>query len=408
MEQQLVVQKFGGSSVANIDRIKAVAQRILETKKAHTNVVVVVSALGDTTDELESMAFQIDAAPPDREMAMLMSTGEQISCALVAIAVQALGHKAISFTGAQVGIRTDKAYTKARIQKIDARRIRKALKEGKIVIVAGYQGITSDFDITTLGRGGSDLTAVALAQTLKADVCEIFTDVTGIYTTDPRVVKEAQKLRMITFDEMLEMASLGAQVMQARSIEVAKRFNIPLHVRSSFSKEEGTMIVKNDDKLENVAVRGVTCNKSEAKITICAVPDKPGIAAKIFTAISKAGVNVDTIVQNVSHTRHTDISFTVPKTDINKALDASRKIAEKIGAGEVLHDKNVARVSLVGSGMRSHHGIAAAMFQTLAENKVNIEMITTSEISVSCIINQDLSDKAMRALHKKFKLDQLI
>ena len=407
MERQIIVQKFGGSSVANIERIKAVAQRIVETKKAHNDVVVVVSALGDTTDELEAMAFQIDADPPNREMDMLMSTGEQISCALVAIAVKALGHDAISFTGAQVGIRTDKSYTKARIEKIDARRIRKALSNRKIVIVAGYQGITSDFDITTLGRGGSDLTAVALAQALKADVCEIFTDVTGIFTTDPRIEKEARKLKIITFDEMLEMASLGAQVMQARSIEVAKRFNIPIHVRSSFSKEEGTMIVKNDDKLENIAVRGVTCNKSEAKITICAVPDKPGVAAQIFTAISKVGVNVDTIVQNVSHTRQTDISFTVPKSELTKALDTAQKIAAKIKAGEVLHDKNVARVSIVGSGMRSHSGIAAAMFQTLAENKINIEMISTSEISISCIISQDLSDKAVRTLHKKFKLDEL-
>lgn len=314
MKKPIIVQKFGGSSVANIERIMNVARRVLETKTHQNQLVVVVSALGDTTDELEELAFKITKTPPDREMDMLMSTGEQISCALLAIAIKSLGHDAISFTGGQVGILTDKTYSKARIQKIDARRIKKALTENKIVIVAGFQGITSDEDITTLGRGGSDLTAVALALTLKAKLCEIFTDVTGIFTTDPRIVKDAQKLPEITFDEMLEMASLGAQVMQARSIEVAKRFNIPMHVRSSFSKEEGTMIIKDTKKIEGegISVTGVACNRSEAKITICAVPDKPGIAAQIFSEIAVSGVNVDTIVQNVSHTRQTDISFTVP------------------------------------------------------------------------------------------------
>lgn len=405
--RKLIVQKFGGSSVANIDRIKAVAKRVTSYKTKNADIVVVVSALGDTTDELEEMAFKLNSAPPERELDMLMSTGEQISCALLAIAIRAEGFKAISFTGAQVGIRTDRSHTKARIETIDAARIRKSLAKNKIVIVAGYQGINAENDITTLGRGGSDLTAVALAKTLKANVCEIYTDVKGIYTTDPRIVKEAKKIKTITFDEMLEMASLGAQVMQARSIEVAKRFNIPIHVRSSFSKETGTMIVQETEKLEKISVRGITCNKSEAKITICAVPDQPGVAAKIFTEISKAGVSVDTIVQNVSHTRQTDISFTVPKTTLAKAIRATKKIANKIGAGEVLHDKNVARVSIVGSGMRSHHGIAAKMFQTLAQNNINIEMITTSEISISCIINQDMSDKAVKSLHKEFKLEAM-
>ncbi|MCR4336886.1 MAG: aspartate kinase [Candidatus Omnitrophica bacterium] len=405
--KQLIVQKFGGSSVANVDRIKNVAQRVLETKTKTNQLVVVVSALGDTTDELEALALQLSQNPPDREMDMLMSTGEQVSCALLAIAIKELGHDSISFTGGQVGIKTDGLYTKARIHKIDARRIRKALKEGKIVIVAGYQGIAENHDITTLGRGGSDLTAVALAKTLHADVCEIFTDVPGIYTTDPRVVKEAQKLKQITFEEMLEMASLGAQVMQARSIEVAKRFNIPIHVRSSFVKEEGTMILKRDEKLEEVSVRGITCDKSEAKITICAVPDKPGVAAYIFNEISKVGISVDTIVQNVSHTRLTDISFTVAKTDLDKAIKATEKISKKIGAGEVQHDKNVARVSIVGSGMRSHHGIAAKMFQTLAKRKINIEMITTSEISISCIIHSGNADKAAKSLHAAFELEKI-
>ncbi len=405
MSKRLVIQKFGGSSVANIERIKAVADRIVSYKNHRQDVVVVVSAMADTTDELEELAMQISGAPPDREMDMLMSTGEQISCALLAIAVKEKNRDAISFTGGQVGIVTDKAHTKAKIVKIDAKRIKKALTKNKIVIVAGFQGITTDHDITTLGRGGSDLTAVALAKALNADVCEIYTDVDGIYTTDPRIVKEAKKIPMITCEEMLEMASLGAQVMQARSIEVAKKYNIPIHVRSSYSKEEGTMIVKEDEKMESVVVRGITCNKSESKITICSVPDQPGVAAQIFTEVSKAGISVDTIVQNVSHTRLTDISFTVPKVSSHKALEVTRKVAKRIGAGDVMEDKNVARVSIVGSGMRSYPGVAAKMFKTLADAKINIEMITTSEISISCIISQQSADAAVKTLHKKFGLE---
>ena len=406
MDRQIIVQKFGGSSVADVERIKNVARRIIETKTKNNDIAVVVSALGDTTDELEALAYKIIDNPPEREMDMLLSTGEQISCALLAMAVKALGYDAISLTGRQVGIKTDKTHTKARIISIDGRRIREAFKKGKIVIIAGYQGVTSSDEITTLGRGGSDLTAVAIAKALSADVCEIYTDVTGIFTTDPRIVKEAKKIKTITFDEMLEMASLGAQVMQPRSIEVARRFNIPLHVRSSFFKEEGTMIIKETEKMEEVAVRGVTCNKNEAKITICSVPDKPGVAAQIFTKISMVGVNVDTIVQNVSHTKLTDISFTVPKADMNKAIKAAQEVGRKVGLGGILHDDNVARVSVVGSGMRSHPGIAAQMFKTLAENKVNIEMISTSEISISCIIRHEDADRAVKALHKQFKLDK--
>ncbi|HLD70255.1 MAG TPA: aspartate kinase [Candidatus Omnitrophota bacterium] len=404
MSKHIIVQKYGGSSVANIERIKAVTERIISYKNHRQDVVVVVSAMADTTDELEDLALQITSTPAEREMDMLMSTGEQISCALLAMAVKEKGVDSISFTGGQVGIKTDKSHTKAKIVKIDARRIKKALAQNKIVIVAGFQGVTHDDDITTLGRGGSDLTAVALAKALGAHVCEIYTDVEGIYTTDPRVVKEARKIPMITFDEMLEMASLGAQVMQPRSIEVAKKFNIPIHVRSSFSKGEGTMIVKEDEKMEGVIVRGITCNKSEAKLTVCGVPDKPGVAAKIFTEVSKAGISVDTIVQNVSHTRQTDISFTVPKSSLTKALEVTKKVAKKIGAGDVLDDKNIARVSIVGSGMRSYPGVAAKMFQTLAENQINIEMISTSEISISCIIDQKYSDMAVKKLHKKFDL----
>ncbi|MCA9392671.1 MAG: aspartate kinase [Candidatus Omnitrophica bacterium] len=404
MKKHIVVQKFGGSSVANLDRIKVVADRIIESKKSDNNLVVVVSALGDTTDELEEMAFKLCPTPPDREMDLLMSTGEQISSALLAMAIKARGHDAIAFTGPQVGISTDSAHTKARVISIESPRIRKAHSRNKIVIVAGYQGLSPDGEITTLGRGGSDLTAVALAVALKAKVCEIFTDVTGIFTTDPRVVKSARKIKTITFEEMLEMASLGAQVMQARSIEVAKRFNMPIHVRSSFVKEEGTMIVKANPKIEDVAVRGVTTNASEAKITITAVPDKAGIAARIFTEISQKDVNVDIIVQNVSQSGLTDISFTVPRKELTKALAASQAIAKKINAGQVSSDKTVARVSIVGSGMRSHRGIAAKMFETLAKLKINIDMISTSEISVSCIIEEKHAKKATEALHTVFGL----
>lgn len=404
MKKHIVVQKFGGSSVANLERIQVVADRIIESKTQNNNLVVVVSALGDTTDELEEMAFKLCPTPPDREMDLLMSTGEQISSALLAMAIKAKGYDAIAFTGPQVGISTDSAHTKARVISIESPRIRKAHRQNKIVIVAGYQGLSPDGEITTLGRGGSDLTAVALAVALKAKVCEIFTDVTGIFTTDPRMVKSARKIKTITFEEMLEMASLGAQVMQARSIEVAKRFNMPIHVRSSFVKEEGTMIVKSNPKIEDVAVRGVTTNASEAKITINAVPDRTGIAARIFNEISKKDVNVDIIVQNVSQSGHTDISFTVPRKQLTKALEASKAIATKIKAGGVSSDKTVARVSIIGSGMRSHHGIAARMFDTLAKLKINIDMISTSEISISCIIEEKHAKQATEALHKAFDL----
>ncbi|MFT5387735.1 MAG: aspartate kinase [Lysobacterales bacterium] len=405
---EIIVKKFGGSSVHNIDRMKAVAKRIVESKTKNTNIAVVVSAMGDTTDELEKLAFGISKSPSDREMDMLMASGEQISASLLAMAVKHLGHDSIALTGPQVGIRTDAAHTKAKIESIGGKRIHDAFKKNKIVIVAGYQGLNEHQDITTLGRGGSDLTAVALAVALKAAVCEIYTDVEGIYTTDPRKVKDARKIKQITFEEMLEMASLGAQVMQARSIEVAKKYNMPIHVRSSYSKAEGTIIMKRgNNKLEDIAVQGVTTNKSEAKITICAVPDQSGIAGKIFTAISKAGVNVDIIVQNVSHTKHTDISFTVPKKELTKALEASKKIAKKIKAGDVTSDKNLARVSIIGSGMRSHQGIAATMFETLAKNKINIDMISTSEISISCIINNKQTEKATQVLHKAFGLAKL-
>jgi aspartate kinase len=401
---KLIVQKFGGSSVANVERIQNVARRVVSYKKKGYGLVVVVSALGDTTDELIELANQITNDPSEREMDMLLSTGEQISVALLAMAIHKLGQEAISFTGGQVGIMTDGNFTKARITKINANNIRKQLKAGKIVIVAGFQGISMNHDITTLGRGGSDLTAVALATTLRADECEIYTDVEGIYTTDPRVEPKAKKIKEITFDEMLEMASLGAQVMQPRSIEVAKKFNMPLHVRSSFSENTGTMILKEVARMEDALITGITLNKSEAKITVCDVPDKPGVAAQLFKDLSLGGVSVDMIVQNVSHTRKTDISFTIAKANAHKAMKLTKKTADEIGAGDIVLDEDIARVGVVGIGMKSHQGVAAKMFDTLAENKINIEMISTSDISISCIIKKKFAETAVKTLHKNFGL----
>jgi len=401
---KLVVQKFGGSSVANVERIQNVARRVVGYKKNKYSLVVVVSALGDTTDELIELAAKINPDASEREMDMLLSTGEQISVALLAMAIHKLGFEAISFTGAQVGILTDANHSKARIIKINADKIREELKKGKIVIVAGFQGVTMNQDITTLGRGGSDLTAVALATALKADECEIYTDVEGIYTTDPRIEPKAKKIPEITFDEMLEMASLGAQVMQPRSIEVAKKFNVPLHVRSSFSDKPGTMIVKEANRMEEALITGVTLNRSESKITVCDVPDKPGVAADIFGNLSEGGVSVDMIVQNVSHTRKTDISFTVANAHFAKAIKLTKKIAKQIGAGEVLEDQDIARVAVVGIGMKSNPGVASKMFKTLAENKINIEMISTSDISISCIIQKKFAETAVRSIHAKFGL----
>lgn len=402
MPKGLIVQKFGGSSVANVERIKRVAQRVISYRNKGYDLVVVVSALGDTTDELIELAQKITAEPSEREMDMLLSTGEQISVALLAMAIHRRGFQAISFTGAQVGIITDTSHTRARIVKITADRIREALNNGKIVIVAGFQGVNLNQDITTLGRGGSDLTAVALAKELKADECEIYTDVQGVYTTDPRIEPKARKLEAITYDEMLEMASLGAQVMQARSIEVAKKFNVPIHVRSSFSRNTGTLIIKEVKRMEEAVVTGITLNKNEAKITVCDVPDRTGVAAKIFKELAEGGISVDMIVQNVSHLRRTDISFTVTKSDLVKAIKLTKKIAQNIGSGEVLQDEDIARVSIVGVGMKSHRGVAAAMFDVLAKKKVNIEMISTSDISISCIIKKKSGEVAVRALHEKF------
>jgi len=406
MGKGLIVQKFGGSSVANPERIQNVAKRVVGYKKQGYDVVVVVSALGDTTDELIELANQINTEPSEREMDMLLSTGEQISVALLAMAIHKLGLEAISFTGLQVGILTDTSHTRARILKIDTVRIKKELKSGNIVIVAGFQGVNTNHDITTLGRGGSDLTAVALAKELKADECEIYTDVEGIYTTDPRIEPKAKKIKEITYDEMLEMASLGAQVMQARSIEVAKKFDVPIHVRSSLSPNTGTMIIREVKRMEEVVVSGITLNKNEAKITVCDLPDKPGVAAKIFKELSEGGVSVDMIVQNVSHTRKTDISFTIAKTESPRAMKIMKKVKDELGAGEILQDDDIARVAIVGVGMKSHPGVAAKMFEILANQKINIEMISTSDISISCIIKKKTVEAAVKALHLEFGLEK--
>ncbi len=400
----LVVQKFGGSSVANVERIKNVSRRIKAYKDKGKDLVVVVSALGDTTDELVELAHKINSEPTPREMDMLMATGEQASSSLLTMALHALGIDAVALTGPQSGIYTDKAHTKAKIVNIDPKRILREVRKGRVVIVAGFQGLSPEEDITTLGRGGSDLTAVALAYALKAGQCEIYTDVDGIYTTDPRIVKSARKLDYITYDEMLEMASLGAQVMQARSIEFAKKFSVPIVVRSSLNSRPGTLISEEVKDMEGAVVRGITLNSKEAKITICDVPDKPGMAAKIFKEISKSGISVDVIVQNVSSQGRTDLSFTVDKADLKAVLRILDQLSEKLGIADVLSDENISRVSIVGVGMKNHPGVAATMFDVLAKNKVNIEMISTSEISISCVIRAKDGKKSVEALHKAFGL----
>lgn len=400
----IIVQKFGGSSVANPEKLQRVAKRVAATRSKGWDVVVVVSAMGDTTDEILDLAAKISKNPPTREMDMLLSTGEQVSIALLAMALHEEGKEAISFTGGQVGIVTDSTHTKAKIINISTGRVKDELRKGKIVIVAGFQGVNLTQDITTLGRGGSDLTAIALAKVLEADMCEIFTDVEGVYTADPRIVPDAKKIDNISYDEMLELASLGAQVMQPRSVEVASKFNVPFCVRSSFSHAEGTMVTKEVKEMEEVLVRGVTANKNEAKVTVCDVPDKPGEASKLFEELAKANVNVDMIIQNVSRARSTDISFTVPASDLAKTEQVVERVAKQIGANGVKYDKDVAKVSVVGVGMRSHSGIAAKMFKALASKKVNIEMISTSEIKISCVIDKKYADEAVKVLHAVFDL----
>lgn len=402
----LIVQKFGGSSVANLERIKKVAARVAETARNNCSLVVVVSALGDTTDELLELAGRISKDPSRRELDMLLATGEQISVSLLAMALHELKCPAISFTGAQVGILTDSSFTKARIVDINTDRIRKELKQKKVVIVAGFQGTNAEREITTLGRGGSDLTAVALAKALRADSCEIYTDVEGIYTADPRLVKTARKIDRISYEEMLELASSGAQVMQSRSVEVAGKFSIPLHVRSSFSNKDGTWIVREEAQMEDVLIRGVSSNKNEAKLTLSGVPNRPGVAALIFKTLADAGINVDMIIQNIGRSSDTDITFTVPRTDMDHAVQALKGVASVAGFKGISQDANIAKVSVVGIGMRSHAGVAAAMFQILAKHKINIEMISTSEIKISCVVKKKDAEKAVKALHEGFNLSK--
>jgi len=404
MSNSLIVQKYGGSSVANIDRIKNVAKRIARYRRAGHKLVVVVSALGDTTDELLKLAHGITSVPKERELDMLISTGEQVSCSLLAMAVDRLGVDAISFTGAQVGIITDCSHTKARIVKVTADRIKAELKRGKVVIVAGFQGMNPDQEITTLGRGGSDITAVALAKALNARMCEIYTDVEGVYTADPSIVKDAKKLPRISYEEMLELASLGAQVMQARSMEVAKKFSVPLHIRSSFTNKVGTIISKEVKAMEEVLVSGVTANKGEAKVTVCDVPDRPGIAAVIFKDLARNNINVDMIIQNISRTGYTDVSFTVPVGELGRAKKAMDDVARRIKAKGVSYNRDIAKVSIVGVGMKGHSGVAAKMFDTLAKKKINIDMISTSEIKISCVIKKRQAEKAVKAIHSAFGL----
>jgi aspartate kinase len=404
----LLVQKFGGTSVADSSKILAAARRAIQAHNRGDQVLVVVSARGHTTDELIALAREITDHPPAREMDMLLSTGEQVSVALMAMAVESLGVPAISFTGAQIGLVTDSFHTKARIRNISTERMAQALAEGKIVIVAGFQGVDKNYNITTLGRGGSDTTAVALAAALGAGGCEIYTDVDGVYTTDPRVVPDARKIDRISYDEMLELASLGAGVMHSRSIEFAKKYGVPIHVRSSFSDAPGTWIVDElDARRLGVPVTGAALAKDEARITITGVPDRPGVVHAIFQTIAAANIVVDMIVQNVSTGGMTEISFTVAKGDLDETLRVADTAAGAVGATGVTHDPNVAKVSAVGLGMRTHTGVATAMFEALAKAGVNIQMITTSEIKISVLVDRSAGVAALRAIHQAFALDHL-
>jgi len=399
----IVVMKFGGTSVGSLDRIKNVAKIIAKKKDEGNDVVVTVSAMAGETDRLINLLKGITEKYDLREYDQLVSTGEQVSIALVAQTLKTMGYDAISFTGPQIGMITDGAHSAARIMKITAERLKKALDEGKICIVAGFQGINPETgDITTLGRGGSDTTAVAIAAALNATVCEIYTDVDGVYTADPRIVKNAKKLDKISYEEMLELASLGAKVLQSRSVEFGMKYNVDIMVLSSLEDKPGTLVTKEDIDMEKVIVSGVTSDKNQAKITIVGVPDRPGIAAEIFGQLAKDNINVDMIIQNVSLQDKTDLSFTVQKTDLLRAMESCKKIAEKIGAERVVSDEDIAKVSIVGVGMKSHAGVAAKMFELLAANNINIQMISTSEIKISCVIDEKFSELAVRVLHDAF------
>ncbi len=407
----LIVQKYGGSSVSDAESVKRVARRIVETKQAGNDVVVVVSAMGDTTDELIDLAEQVSPNPPGRELDMLLTAGERISMAVLAMAIYDLGFEARSYTGSQAGLITDSTHGRARIIDVTPGRISQALSDGAIPIVAGFQGVSQDTkDITTLGRGGSDTTAVALAAALKAEVCEIFTDVDGIFTADPRIVKKALKLDQIAYEEVLELAANGAKILHSRCVEYARRFNVPIHVRSSFNKNEGSWVISQEAKdatMEQPIISGVAHDLGDAKLTLVAVPDKPGIAATIFETVASNGVNVDMIVQNIaaSDTNKTDVTFTLPKIDGKKALAALESIKDKIQYQELILDENIAKISLVGAGMRSHPGVSADLFRALAQAGINIEMISTSEIRISVVTRAEDAAKAVQAIHSAFDLD---
>ena len=400
----LIVQKFGGTSVGNVEKIKNVALRVIREKENGNDLVVVVSAMSGETNKLVSMAHEISESPLEREYDVLVSTGEQVTIALLSMALNEMGHKAVSYTAGQVKIITDSAHSKARIKRIDSENIHSDLASGSVVVVAGFQGVDEDGNLTTLGRGGSDTSAVAIAAALKADLCDIYTDVEGVYTTDPNICDDARKLDRISYDEMLEMASLGAKVLQTRSVEFAKKYNVPVQVRSTFSDNKGTMVTKEDKDMEKVAVSGIAYNKDEAKITVMRVPDKPGIAAKLFGHISDANINVDMIIQNISEDGHTDMTFTVPKCDFKKALELVEEVGNELGAKGVAGDPDISKVSVIGVGMRSHAGVASSVFKALSAEGVNIQMISTSEIKVSCVIDSKYTELAVRVLHDTFNL----
>jgi len=401
----LIVQKYGGTSVGDAEKIKNVARRVAQTKDKGNQVVVVVSAMGDTTDELIKLAYSVADRPSDRELDLLLSTGEIVSCTLLAMALEAMGYEAISLTGAQAGIRTDATYSRARIQKVDPERVIGELDKGNIVIVAGFQGVTDEMDITTLGRGGSDTTAVALAVSLGAEVCQIYTDVEGVYTADPRLVPEAKKLAEIGYDEMLELATYGAKVMHPRAVELGELFNVPILVASSFSDSPGTLIHGGASMEVRNKVRGIAHDLDVAKITVVGVPDRPGIAASVFEPLAKANISIDTIVQNASINKITDLTFTVAKSQLKKAMEVVKPIAQSIGARECTSDARLGKVSIIGTGMQNTPGFAARMFGALSGQGINIQLITTSEIRITCIIDEARVKDAVQALHRAFELE---
>lgn len=400
----LIVQKYGGTSVSNLDRIRNVANRVAKTYDSGHNIVVVLSAMAGVTDGLIEQANQLTETPDKRELDVLLATGEQITAALLAITLESMRYPARSLLGHQAEILTNTTFGNARILNIGAGRIKALINQRHIVVVAGFQGCDDEGNITTLGRGGSDTSAVAISAAIQADACEIYTDVGGIYTADPNICSKARRIERICYEEMLEMASLGAKVLQIRSVEFAKKFNVPLHVRSSFNEEEGTMVVNEADVMEKLVVSGVTCNKNEARITLRKVPDQPGIAAKVFSPIADAGIQIDMIIQNTRQGGQTDLTFTVPEKDFNQAMQISNRIANEINATEVLGDSDIAKVSVIGVGMKNHSGVAAKMFSALAAENINIRLITTSEIRISCVITEKYAELAVRTLHDAFSL----